>query len=111
MAFIRFQFETVAQIARMAMMITTVNASSSSPVLGQKSIEDASKQNKWLFALYMVCVVGAAILTYLLWQSGNKVQGAIVADADARIAEANSTAAQANERTTTIEHDNLTLRT
>jgi hypothetical protein len=111
MAFIRFQFETVAQIARMAMMMTTVNASSSSPVLGQKSIEDASKQNKWLFALYMVCVVGAAILTYLLWQSGNKVQGTIVADADARIAEANSTAAQAVERTTALEHDNLTLRT
>jgi hypothetical protein len=111
MAFIRFQFEIAAQIARMAMMMTTANASNSSPVLGQKAIEDASTQNKWLFAVYMVFIVGAAVLTYLLWQSGNKVQSAIVADADARIAEANSTAAKANERTTNLEHDNLTLRT
>jgi len=92
------------------MTTTTAAASYSSTNLGQKAIEQAARQNKVLFSVYMVLLVGTAIFTYLLWRSGNVVQEAIVADADARIAEANSNAASAQERATKLEHDNLALR-
>jgi hypothetical protein len=85
MRFILFQLLTEAHIARMIMATTTVAADQSSTDLGQNAIQAASTQNKWLFVLYMVCIVGAAVLTYLLWQSGNKVQDVIMADANARI--------------------------
>jgi hypothetical protein len=92
------------------MMMTTVNASSSSRDLGKNAVEAATRNNQLIFSGYMVLLLLAAIATYLLWRSGNTVQGAIVADANARIAEANNAAAQANERTTSLEHDNLKLR-
>lgn len=92
------------------MMMTTVNASSSSRDLGKNAVEVATRNNQLIFSGYMVLLLLAAIATYLLWRSGNTVQGAIVADANARIAEANNAAAQANVRATDLEHDNLKLR-
>jgi hypothetical protein len=111
MRFILLQFETAAHVARMAMIMTTAPASNPSADLGKNAVVRASQQNRWLFIAYMVCIVGAAVLTYLLWNSGNSVQDAIVADANARIEEAKSTAAQANERAQNLEHDNLALQT
>ncbi len=103
------QFETVAHVARTAMIMTTQAAANSSGDLGKTAIEHASRSNKWLFFLYMIFIIGAAILTYLLWQSGNSVQNAIVADANARIGEATVIAATANERSKKLEADNLLL--
>ena len=78
--------------------MTTQAALTSSNNLGQNAIENASRANKWLFLLYMVFIVGAAVLTYLLWKSGNTVQNAIVADANARIEEAKQKGAEAGEK-------------
>jgi hypothetical protein len=85
--------------------------------LAEVPFDLASAQNKWLFVVYMAFIVGAAVLTYLLWQSGNKVQDAIVADATARIgearqkaAEAEDSAGKANKRAGELEQSNLTLR-
>lgn len=91
------------------MAIATKTAQNSS-TLGQNAIEQATRQNSWLFAVYMLVIVVGAMLTFLLWMSGNRVQDAIVADANARIEEAKSTAAGANERSKTLENDNLKLR-
>jgi hypothetical protein len=110
MRVILFQFEAAAHIARIAMMMTTTAASNSSADLGKSAVERASQQNKWLFLAYMFCIVSAALLTYLLWKSGNNVQDAIVADANARIEEAKSTAATAIERAQKLENENLVLR-
>jgi hypothetical protein len=65
----------------------------------------------------MTLVLGSVVLAYLLWRSGNKVQDAIVADANARIgeaqqkaSEANAEAGRANQRAGELEQNNLTLR-
>jgi hypothetical protein len=50
----------------------------------------------WLFAAYIGVLVLAAVFTWLVWHSGNKLQDAIRADAGARIAE--STAIAENAR-------------
>jgi hypothetical protein len=47
--------------------------------------------------------------TYLVWSTGNKVQVAIQADANARISEAKATSDQANERSKKLENQNLAL--
>ena len=78
----------------------------------------ADRAQKRLFVLYILVLLITGLLTVLLWRAGNKYQDAVKADADARITEAGSRAAQAydsaakaNERAQTLEHDNLTLRT
>ena len=53
--------------------------------LASDTIAKASSQNRAFFFVYMTLVLGSVVLAYLLWRSGNKVQDAIVADANARI--------------------------
>lgn len=60
-------------------------------------------------ALALTAIV-ITFLTWLVWDSGNKVQDAVQADADARIQEAKGVAAKADERSRQLEHDNLVLR-
>jgi hypothetical protein len=95
------------------MTVTSIASQSLAP----DAITKASSQNKAFFVVYMVLLLGAAVLTYLLWRSGNKVQDAIVADANARIgearqkaSEANAEAGRANQRAGELEYNNLTLR-
>ena len=95
------------------MSVTSV----ASQPLAQDAIAKASSQNRAFFFVYMILVIGLAVLTYLLWRSGNKVQDAIVADANARIgeaqqkaSEANAEAGRANQRAGELEQNNLTLR-
>ena len=65
-------------------------------------IERAGAQHERMFWLSIVVILLAAaataVVTYLVWRSGNSVQEAIRADADIRIAAANERGAQANER-------------
>jgi hypothetical protein len=79
-----------------------------------KAIQAATQRNEKIFIAYIAVLLGTAILiavfTWLTWDSGNKVQDAIQADSNARIEEAKSTAATANERAKRIEQDNLVLR-
>ena len=49
-------------------------------------IERAVNLNFWLFVAYVGILVLAAVLTWLVWHSGNKVQSAIRVDAEAKIA-------------------------
>lgn len=93
----------------MVSTMTTKIGTAAPTTIGQSAIESATRHNKWIFLLYMAFVIGGAVLTYLLWRSGNTVQNAIVADADARIEEAKTTAAQANERSKNLERENLVL--
>ena len=77
-------------------------------------IDAAAKRHARLFAASIVVLVVTALVialfTWLVWDSGNKLQDAIQADASARIEEAKSTAARADERSKNLEHDNLLLR-
>ena len=77
---------------------------------GQSAIDAASKSNSKLFAVYIVVLVATALFTYLTWRSGNHLQDVITTDANARIEEAKSTAAQAAERTETLRQENLILQ-
>jgi hypothetical protein len=65
-------------------------------------IEIAARNQTRLFIVYVgVLVIGglaAALLTVLVYRAGSTYQGAVQADADARIAEAGTKAATANER-------------
>jgi hypothetical protein len=80
-------------------------------------IEAATRVHNLVYLAYVAVLVLAAFFTWLAWKTGNKVQDAIRADANARIAEADSKAeiaklgaatanegaAKANERTTALE--------
>jgi hypothetical protein len=89
--------------------------------LPQAAIAAATKRSEHLFTVYIwvLIVTGLvlAVLTWLVWDAGNKVQDAIRRDADAKIASAgkaagvaNEAAGKANERAAALEHDNLELR-
>jgi hypothetical protein len=66
-------------------------------------IEAATRVHNLVYLAYVTVLVLAAFFTWLAWKTGNRVQDAIRADADARIAEASSKA-------TALENVNLTLR-
>ncbi|HEV7486535.1 MAG TPA: hypothetical protein VGQ65_12730 [Thermoanaerobaculia bacterium] len=66
-------------------------------------IEAATRVHNLVYLAYVAVLVLAAFFTWLAWKTGNKVQDAIRADADARIAEASS-------KGTALENANLTLR-
>jgi cell division protein FtsB len=93
----------------MATIMTTIVAAQSSTDSGKSPLEMAIRSSNRIFAVYMFLIVLAAAFTYLVWRSGNNVQKAIQDDADARIQEAKSTAAQADARSKKLENDNLTL--
>ena len=104
--------------ATIAMAAIHTSSSNVSP------IEAATRVHNLVYLGYVVVLVLAAFFTWLAWKTGNKVQDAIRADANARIAEADSKAeiakqgaatanegaAKANERATALENANLTLR-
>jgi hypothetical protein len=63
-------------------------------------IEVAARNQTRLFIVYVVVLaiggIAATLLTVLVYRAGNAYQGAVKADADARIAEAGTKAAEAN---------------
>lgn len=107
----------------------TATSSSSAISTNQEShpspaIQSATKTHNVIFGVYVVVLILTVLGTVLVWKSGNKVQDAVKADADARIVEAKRGAAEAdekaakagenaskaNERAQKLEGDNLTLR-
>jgi hypothetical protein len=82
-------------------------AMSTTPAV-ESFIEAATKRHGRMFGAYIAVLVLTALVvalfTWLVWRSGNAVQDAIQADANARIEEAKSTAVS-------VEHANLILRT
>ena len=66
-------------------------------------VELAARANSRLFFVYFVVLIAAAILSWLVWRAGNRLQDAVRADADARIAEAQAVASTANERAKRLE--------
>lgn len=89
------------------MMATIAHAVTES---GQSPIQSALRLHNRLFFVYMALILLVAAFTYLVWQSGNKLQGAVQSDALARIEEAKSVAAKADEHAKALEKDNWTLR-
>jgi hypothetical protein len=53
-------------------------------------VERASSAHRWIALGYIASLLLAALFSYLLWASGNKVQDALRTDADARIAQVKS---------------------
>src|SRR6266481_1427347 len=118
-------FSRFAYTANTLMAMTIIATNQLSKESGNSSIVSAIATHNRLFFVYMVLVVMVAVFTYLVWQSGNRVQGAIQSDADARIKEAQrgaseadakaasagDSAAKANEKAKQLENDNLKLRT
>ncbi len=101
-------------IAMMASPITTARTTSSvmrtNNSSGEVPVRTAQVRHNWIFGAYVLLLGLTVIGTYLVWSSGNKVQDAIQSDATARIAEAQSTASQADARSRQLEKDNLTLQ-
>lgn len=105
MVFILLLLErTAAAETAITVAINMMNPQSASP------IETAAKNHNLLFFVYLALIALVTVFTWLVWKSGNKVQDAIRAGADARIEEAKGEAAKANERSTKLENDNLKLR-
>ncbi|MFZ0911770.1 MAG: hypothetical protein WBQ76_11380 [Candidatus Korobacteraceae bacterium] len=88
-------------------------AMATNPVV-QSGIEAATERHGRIFAAYIVALVVTALVvtlfTWLVWDSGNKVQDALQTEANARIGEANAKADQAKEQTAKIEKENIVLR-
>jgi hypothetical protein len=80
----------------------------------QTAVEVAARRNNRVFFAYLafliVTALSSAFFAWLTWDSGNKAQSAIQSDANARIEAAKAIAAQANERSKTLEQGNLNLR-
>jgi hypothetical protein len=67
-------------------MATQASSSSAS------AIDKAAGVHLWLFVAYVGVLLLAAVLTWLVWDSGNRLQNAIRADAEAKTASANAIA-------------------
>lgn len=98
MAVILFQFEIMAATARTIKTIIRTAISMSVIQSTPSAIERATAQHKWLFAGYILLLLFTAVMTWLVWRSGNKLQDAVRDDANARIAEASDRASQADAR-------------
>jgi F0F1-type ATP synthase membrane subunit b/b' len=93
MADILRQFVTMATTATIvAPIMKMMNAMST---IQTSPIERAATQHNWLFAVYFVLLLVIALMTWIVWKSGNRVQDEVRKDADARIAIADSRAAEA----------------
>jgi hypothetical protein len=57
-------------------------------------VERVSSLHRWIAIAYIGSLLLAALFSYLLWSSGNKVQDALRAESDARIADAEARIAQ-----------------
>jgi hypothetical protein len=115
MAFILRLFALIARAPKAIAAIPKTVMPIMTTQVGQSAIDAATKRNGRVFAAYIVVLVVTALVvaffTWFTWDSGNQVQDAIRIEADARIAEANNAAAQANERSVRIESSNIQLRT
>jgi hypothetical protein len=108
MASILFLFERIAaapravtEIANMAMTMGTAQS------VVNPAIEAATRRHSRTFATYIailvVTAIAVAVYTWLVWDSGNKMQDVIQADANARIEEGRRGVAK-------LENDNVTLQ-
>lgn len=88
----------------------TANAMSTNNSSDDGIIRAAQVRHNRIFAAYVLLLALTVVGTYFVWSSGNKVQDAIQAEATARIAEAQSTASQADARSKQLEQDNLVLK-
>ena len=107
----------LARIATMPSVVITMKNMAISTITssaGPSALDAANRRSSWIFAAYigvlLVTAGAVAFFTWWTWDAGNRVQDIIRTDAQARIEEAKSTAAQANARSKNLEASNLTLR-
>lgn len=109
MAVSLLQLETIAAIPRMTMpaikMVIAMSIIQSDP----SAIERAATAHKWLFTGYILLLLFTALMTWLVWQSGNKLQDAIRNDAEAKIESAKAEAANATKQAEELKNENLKL--
>lgn len=106
-----------ARIAAMPSVVITMKnmaISTITSIAGPSALDAANRRSSWIFAAYigvlLVTAGAVAFFTWWTWDASNRVQDIIRTDAQARIEEAKSTAAQANKRSKNLEASNLTLR-
>ncbi len=107
MAFVLLLFSLMANTATKTKK-TPANISNGVSVQSP-AIQAATTTHKRIFFGYVMLLLITVGATYLVWRSGNRVQQAIQAEANARIEEARNDAATAKEQTQRLENDNLTL--
>lgn len=106
-----FRFMKYVLIATAAITSIAMATTQSVTEVATRPVEAAAKQNNLVFGIYVSLLVLLAIWTVVLWKSGNNLQEAIRANANARIEEAKALGSQANERANRLEQDNILLRT
>jgi len=79
MSSIHLRFVNIALIAALTTRSIAMANTASFQEVGKDAVEVATKQHNWVFAAYMLLVVLGAFFTYWLWDSGNKVQKALLA--------------------------------
>jgi hypothetical protein len=93
-----------ASAPTMMKAVMAINAIQSS-----NPIDAATRSHNRIFAVYVAVLILTAVLTWLVWRSGNKVQEAVRADADARIKEAGTAALEAHVKAGKIETEPRTI--
>jgi hypothetical protein len=78
-------------------MPNSSNATSTNQSSIGETIKAAQIRHNRIFGAYVLILVLTVLGTYLVWSSGNKVQDAIQADANARIAASTALSDQANQ--------------
>jgi hypothetical protein len=111
MADILFQLDTMAATARAIAATKTAGMIMSTTQSVSETINKLATLNKWLFAGYLVLLLLTVLVSWLVWNNGNKLQGAIREDAKADIEHSRALASQANERAEKLTNDNLQIRT
>jgi hypothetical protein len=82
--------------------------------IAPSALEIATKRSNRVFAAYILVLVLTALIvaffTWWTWSAGNQVQDSVQSEAHVRIQEAKATASAADERSRSLERDNLVLR-
>lgn len=113
MSRIRRLFSRIASAATMisaAIPISAIFSSSLSASSKDDPVIAANRFHTGVFIAYVVILVLAAGFQWWVWSTGNRLQDAIRANSDARIAEARAEGAKANERAEKLEQENIGLR-
>jgi hypothetical protein len=74
------------------------------------AIRSAQTSQNRIFVVYVILILLGVLATIALWSSGNRLQGVIKSNADARIAEFGATAQKAIEHIEVLETDKLKLQ-
>jgi hypothetical protein len=109
MAAVLLLLAMIASTATATTVTPNSTKAASTPQSSNEAIQAAQKFHNRVFVGYVLLLAITVLGTCLVWSSGNKVQDAVQADANARISEATAKAAEANEKAETEKLARLRL--